>query len=146
MTLLYKADTFNVACKDHGAPPAASICSSHLIRKGKIPSSSSHFYNIIPMQPQRVSAWRNDLPYPFNEPRPKARGQASEWHSEGSPVSRSSCLPPLRRANSADGALENADRTLSWLRYLRRCHDFIQLIHRNSALQKLRRYGIAIDL
>lgn len=98
------------------------------------------------MQPQRVSAWRNDLPYPFNEPRPKTRGRASEWHGVGSLVSRSSCLPRLRRANSADGALENADRTLSWLRYLRTRHELTQLIYRDSALQKLRRYGIAIDL
>ena len=97
------------------------------------------------MVPQKVSAWREDLPYPFNQARPTLKGTTSEWHGErlnDIVYNDTSSLPRKgkRRSGSSNGALEGSDRIVSWLRYLRKGREERDRLKQESALRRLKKF------
>jgi hypothetical protein len=94
------------------------------------------------MRPEKVSSWREQLPPPFNKPRPVIRRRASVddlTKSGGDELEDSDSGARRRRRNSTSGALDRVDRRVNWLRFIheqyrkRRCEDS------SLAIEKLRR-------
>jgi hypothetical protein len=91
-----------------------------------------------------VSAWRESLPPPFDKPSPplKRRGsagpiEASVDHDNGLVALRKTTC--RRRRDSAPDAVDQVDRSVSWLRFIHDQHASIRRTRSEVAIEKLRR-------
>jgi hypothetical protein len=97
------------------------------------------------MRPEKVFSWREQLPPPFDKPTPvlKRRASAARLEVPFIPDSGVEDLRKIicqRRRNSAPGALDQTDRRVAWLRFIRSQYKTIQREKSTLAIEKLKRY------
>ena len=97
------------------------------------------------MRPEKVSSWREQLPPPFDKPTPVLKRRASAARLEvpfipdngADDLRKTICR---RRRNSAPGALDQTDRMVTWIRFIRGQYNAIQWERSTLAIEKLKRY------
>lgn len=99
------------------------------------------------MRPEKVSTWRGRLPPPFDQPRPTItrRSSAARLEGVGDHDNRLAveCRPAQRtRSDSASGAVDQADRSVSWLKFIHASHGKVQQEKKEIAIEKLRRLAL----
>lgn len=94
------------------------------------------------MRPEKVFGWREQLPPPFDQLRPTITRRDSIAYVKGTPNSWAECKVRRRRSESAHGAVDQADRSVTWLKYIHASHAEIQQEKSDLAVQKLRRSAV----
>ncbi|KAL2071772.1 hypothetical protein VTL71DRAFT_13007 [Oculimacula yallundae] len=96
------------------------------------------------MRPERVEAWREQLPAPFNRPSPIIKRRASHDDLPSLEATRATCQEVRGsmghgRRNSCGGALNSADRMVNWLRHINGSHVEKQREDSCAAVKKLKK-------
>ena len=96
------------------------------------------------MRPEKVFSWRAQLPPPFDQFRPKVKRRGSAARLE-EPIDTDNGPGSIRkntcreRANSAPGAVDQADRRMGWLRFIDAQHTIVRKVRSDAAVEKLKR-------
>jgi hypothetical protein len=96
------------------------------------------------MRPEKVFGWREQLPPPFDQLRPTITRRDSIARVQGTSDRWAECKVRRRRSESASGAVDQADRSVNWLKFFHASHAKTQQDKSDIAIEKLRRLALRL--